>query len=320
MKDQDFAKLAEDTEAELLAGASSVGVLGATQVTLRLLERLRASGLVEKWPAVYTPSLTRPRLASFETFPVERLADREFDILVVAADGDKELLLEAALPYIVGAPKVIVAGYAHLAFRDSVFEEEYEQLLAPSIANGYPNTLVHLYQCLQNASRLNLIGTIAEFGTYKGGTAAFLARVAARLGQDWPVLTFDTFGGFPPRVGPLDMYDHPECVFTDVDSVSNYLSRWSARVIVGDIRTTAASLQDVDLVLTFIDTDNFHSAMAATDVAAERTVVGGAIVFDHFTGVDRFRYTLGERMAAKSLLDDARYFNLHGTGVFIRQK
>ena len=34
-----------------------------------------------------------------------------------------------------------------------------------------------------------------------------------RLGASWPVIGFDTFGGFPRR-SPLDMYDHPDCVFT----------------------------------------------------------------------------------------------------------
>ena len=42
-------------------------------------------------------------------------------------------------------------------------------------------------------------------------------------------------------------------------------------------------------------------------------------VFDHFTGTSRFRYTLGERIAGRVLLDDPRYFHLHGTGVFYRQ-
>jgi O-methyltransferase len=55
-------------------------------------------------------------------------------------------------------------------------------------------------------------------------------------------------------------------------------------------------------------------------IVRERTLVGGAIVFDHFTGVDRFRYTLGERIAGRVLLDDSRYFHLHGTGVFYRQR
>jgi hypothetical protein len=44
-----------------------------------------------------------------------------------------------------------------------------------------------------------------------------------------------------------------------------------------------------------------------------------AAVFDHFTGVDRFRYALGEWMAGSVLLDDPRYFHLHETGVFYRQ-
>ena len=52
----------------------------------------------------------------------------------------------------------------------------------------------------------------------------------------------------------------------------------------------------------------------------DRTVPGGAIVFDHFTGTDRFRYTLGERIAGRVLLDDPRWFHLHGTGVFYRQQ
>jgi O-methyltransferase len=72
------------------------------------------------------------------------------------------------------------------------------------------------------------------------------------------------------------------------------------------------------VVLTFIDTDNFTAARAAIQVIQDRTVPGGAIVLDHFAGVDRFRYTLGERIAAKALLDDIRYLNLHGTGVLYR--
>ena len=49
-------------------------------------------------------------------------------------------------------------------------------------------------------------------------------------------------------------------------------------------------------------------------------MAGGAIVFDHFTGTGRFRYTLGERIAGRALLDDPRWFHLHGTGVFYRQE
>ena len=322
MRDEDFVKLLEDTQRGLLAGAGPVALLGLTPVTLRLLASLASVGLDRAVQAVYAPQAGEdscPRL----TVPVRLLpALRESDcgMLVVASDAEKEDLLCAALPYIAGTPKVVVAGYGHLRFRDRVFEEEQARLLVPSLANGYPNSLVHLYQCLANAARLRLRGVVAEFGMFKGGTTMFLSRIIERLGADWPVIGFDTFGGFPPRRSALDMYEHPDCVFTDLAAVQRYLDGRNIEIIAGDIACTCRRLQEEDLVLTFIDTDNYTPAQAAIEVARERTVPGGAIVFDHFTGNGRFRYTLGERVAAGVLLGDPRWLCLHDTGVFYRQE
>ncbi|GAA0944637.1 hypothetical protein GCM10009554_38940 [Kribbella koreensis] len=315
-----LAKLIEDVERELLSGAQSVVLLGLTPVTTAVLGKLAGSGLLKQVTSVHTAEKpgARPEL----TVPVramDALADLAPDVVVVAADDEKQELLSAALPYLRGAPRVIVAGYGHLTFRDAIFEEEGANLLVPSLANGYPHSLTHLYQCLVNASRLDLKGIVAEFGMFKGGTTMFLSRVIERLGKDWKVIGFDSFNGFPPRRSPLDMYDHPDCVFTDVGSVKQYLGDRNVEIIEGDIVVTADALRDEDIVVSFVDTDNYSSAKAALEVVRERTVVGGAIVFDHFTGVDRFRYTLGERMAGSVLLDDPRYFHLHGTGVFYRQ-
>jgi len=137
-----------------------------------------------------------------------------------------------------GIPKVIVSGYGHLTFRDPLFLSEVAQLLVPSLANGYPNSLTHLYQCLVNAARLNLQGVVAEFGMFKGGTTMFLSRAIERLGRSWPVIGFDTFGGFPPRRSPLDMYDHPGCVFTDLPAVHRYLKGRNVQIVAGDIVET----------------------------------------------------------------------------------
>ena len=213
-----------------------------------------------------------------------------------------------------------MAGYGHLTFRDELFHEELDQLLVPSLANGYPNTLTHLYQCLTNAARLGINGAVAEFGMFKGGTTMFLSRIIEKLGMDWLVIGFDTFGGFPPRRSPLDMYDHPDCTFADLSAVKRYLDGRNIEIVVGDIVETCNRLNGEELVLSFIDTDNYNSARAALEVVQDRTVVGGAIVFDHFTGVNRFRYTLGERIAGSVLLEDIRYFHLHDTGVFYRQR
>ena len=320
MRDEDYARLLEDTQHELLAGAGPVGVLGLTPVTLRLLASLAPAGLDRAVAAVFAPAVPGdcPPL-TVPVRPFHALGEAQCGLLVVAADAEKEDLLCAALPFVAGAPKVIVAGYGHLGFPDRVFQEEQAQLLVPSLANGYPNSLVHLYQCLVNAARLGLSGVVAEFGMFKGGTTMFLSKVIERLGASWPVIGFDTFGGFPPRRSPLDMYDHPGCVFTDLAAVRRYLDGRNIEIVPGDITDTCRRLEGEDLVLTFIDTDNHTPAKAALAVVRGRTVPGGAIVFDHFTGTSRFRYTLGERIAGRVLLDDARYFHLHGTGVFYRQ-
>jgi len=321
MRTQDYGKLIEDLEAELLGGAQSVGVLGLTAVTLRLLASLGPSGLARAIDSVYVvePADTLQPWLAMQVRPVTDLEHAHHDVLVVAADEEKEDLLKAAFPFIRGTPKVIVAGYAHLAFRDPIYHQEVANLLAPSLANGYPNSLTHLYECLVNAARLQLVGVVAEFGMFKGGTTMFLSRVIERLGMAWPVIGFDTFGGFPPRKSALDMYDHPDCIFTDLPTVQNYLSGRHVEIVPGDIVETAARLQNENIVVSFIDTDNYSSAKAALDVVRERTVRGGAIVFDHFTGKERFRYTLGERLAGSPLLADPHYFHLHDTGVFYRQ-
>jgi len=318
MHAEDYAKLVGDLEHELLSDSHSVGVLGLTSVTLRLLTAVAASGFAWAVQAIYAQD-TGPAL-SVPVRPFKALIDADHDVIVVAADEEKEDLLRAALPFIRGTPKVIVAGYGHLAFRDPVFHEELAQLLVPSLANGYPNTLTHLYQCLANAARLGLRGVVAEFGMFKGGTTMFLSRVIERLRKNWSVIGFDTFSGFPPRRSPLDMYDHPDCVFTDLSAVQRYLDGRNVEIVPGDIVETCHRLEDEDVVLSFLDTDNYSSARAALEMVKARTVVGGAIVFDHFTGVERFRYTLGERMAGSVLLDDPRYFHLHDTGVFYRQR
>src|SRR5437588_8578946 len=104
-----------------------------------------------------------------------------------------------------------------------------------------------------------------------------MAQIIERLGAGWPVIGIDSFQGFPPRASALDMYTDPDCHFDDVELVSSYLSRWGVEIVTGDIVHTAGRLRREDLVLTFIDTDNFSAATAAIDVVQERTVPGGAI-------------------------------------------
>jgi O-methyltransferase len=149
MRDEDYAKLLEDTQHELLAGTRPVGVLGLTPVTLRLLASLAPSGLDRAVEAVYAPRAANdwPKL-TVPVRPFDALREATCGVLVVAAGTEKEDLLCTALPYISSTPKMIVAGYGHLGFRDAVFHQEQAQLLVPSLANGYPNSVQGRYHHL----------------------------------------------------------------------------------------------------------------------------------------------------------------------------
>jgi hypothetical protein len=215
--------------------------------------------------------------------------------------------------------RLLIGGYAHYDFRDEIFGRVCRDLFIPSLANGYPHCLVHIYQCLRNAHRRGLSGVVAEFGMFKGGTTMLMSRFIEELGASWKVYGFDTFDGFPPRRSPLDMYNHPDCVFLNVELVRAVFSGRNVEIVEGDVVSTVRRLADQDLVLSFVDTDNFTSASAIVDVVAERTLVGGAVIFDHWAGHGRYIDTVGERIAARKIAEDHRYFNLHGTGVFLRQ-
>lgn len=295
-------------------------ILGHTPLTYDLLAFFHSCGALDRVCGVYAQWDDRAAVAGTNRRAYTDLNADSPSFAIVASDGDKEDILALALPHLRPEVRILLSGYGHFAFRDPVFESAQRQVLVPSLANGYPNTLVHLFQCLQNAARLDLHGVVVEFGMFKGGTTMLLSRFIEQLGRSWKVIGLDTFAGFPPRRSALDMYAHPDCVFPDEASVRQYFVGRDVEIIAGDIVHTAARLKDEDVVLAFVDTDNFTSANAVLDAIQDRVVVGGAIVFDHFTGRNRHRYTLGERIAAKRLLNDSRYFVLHDAGVFFRQR
>ncbi|APX86881.1 hypothetical protein BV511_20570 [Methylorubrum extorquens] len=310
-----------DQLAEVLAERPNarVAIVGRAPATIRIVGFLASLGLGDRLIGLYAPDGSdAPDTPGKGYVKLERLASDSPDVVVVSEDAGKEDLLIALVPHVTPGVRILLGGYGHLAFRDPVFHQVVRDALVPSLANGYPNCLIHLYQCLQLASRRGLSGVVVEFGSFRGGTTMLLSRFIEKLGAHWKVIGFDTFDGFPPARSILDMYAHPDCVFRDESSVRSYLQDRNVEIVAGDVVETVAGLAGEDVVLAFVDTDNHTSASAILDVIADRVVVGGAIVFDHWAGRNRHLYTVGERMAAKRLADDQRYFNLHDTGVFLR--
>jgi hypothetical protein len=178
--------------------------------------------------------------------------------------------------------------------------------------------LVHLYQAMRMIAARGLCGDIAEFGVYKGGTITFLARCALGLRLSCVIYGFDTFAGFPPRRSVLDAHDDPEDEYFGEVAVRAHCSLYeSIQLVTGEISETCQVLEGYRLVLTFFDTDNYSGTRAALPLCAEITVPGGVIAFDHYFS-PAWPTTFGERIAANEVLGGQEWFNLHGTGIFLK--
>lgn len=310
---------AQLTEALASAG-SRVAILGADSAALELAALVRELAGAEVLAGIFDPR-EGPALPGAR--PWEELAGALPDVVVIAADAEKERLLRAAAAVFSDPehlPAVILAGLAHQDFREPTFEELERPALVPSYATGHPATRVHLYQVLAHAARHGREGAVVELGAFKGGTTVWLARAVSALGlHGAPVLGFDSWDGFPPRRSLLDLYEHPRCVFRDLDAVRAYAAPYGVELVPGDVaETVPRRLASEPVLLAFVDTDNYSGARAALETITANLVPGGAIVFDHYHTTPDYLYTIGERLAAEDALADAGLLALHGTGVFVK--
>lgn len=261
------------------------------------------------------------RMENIAVIAPRDIVNYEFDVLVITTDVEKEKALKKYMAADRRLPQVIISGTGHLGFDDEDFYRLKSSSLVKSYATGYDNTLIHIYQTVKYLHDSEISGDVAEFGIFKGGTISLIRKMLDFAGYDRNKVNmfgFDCFSGFPERKSVLDMYVNPKCEYRDYQSVKTHCENYNIKVIEGNIVDTYTVLSDKKLMLTFFDTDNYTPVRTVLEYCFERTVPGGAVVFDHYTTRDEFVETIGERMAAKEALKNKKVFHLHGTGVFIK--
>ena len=210
---------------ELLADSPGrTAILGHTSTGLEAAALVRRLAGEAALIGVFDPDLQVPTSG---VQPWDTLTPSSPEVLVIAADAGKERLLLAAATALDEhgpLPRVALAGIAHQEQPvDEIFDTLEAPALVPSYATGHPHTRAHLYDCLASAATTGRSGAIVELGAFKGGTSVWLAKAAAALGlHDTPVIAFDSWDGFPPRRSLLDLYEHPRCIFRDIDAVRAY--------------------------------------------------------------------------------------------------
>lgn len=176
-------------------------------------------------------------------------------------------------------------GDTPLPFRpDAAFFELADVVVVPKrTLLGY-SRLYMFWQVMQNVARVP--GAIAEIGTYKGGSAYFIARATAMFaGADVPMYVFDTFEGHPEQaITEHDVYQKPRKFSgTSYDDVREYLAAFpQVQVHKGDISTLLPSLTEPVYRFVHIDTDLYQPTVACLDYFGARLSPGGAIVVDDY--------------------------------------
>jgi O-methyltransferase len=241
----------------------------------------------------------------------------QMDTMVIVEDSRKEEALRTIAKLGKRKPEVILAGKGHYHFQDDLFDQLVAACPVKSKAGGYPYMLIHVYQSIRHLAVCGVRGSLAEFGAFQCGTTVFMAKLLQALGVSSKIYAFDTFSGYPPRRSVLDLFANSKCEFNDISILESYCRQFPIELVKGDISDTYLKIKGIPLMFTFFDTDNYSPAKAALELCYEQTVEGGILAFDHYFSPD-WLDTIGERIAAKEILENKRLFHLHGTGIFLK--
>jgi hypothetical protein len=160
---------------------------------------------------------------------------------------------------------------------------------AVQIAQGHtivsPLNLMNLFMLFKFFLPKIERGHIAEFGSYRGGSAMFMAYLAQRFLGGAYVYAFDTYQGMPPTDRQVDAHKAGEFGGVNIDNLRKYAASVGLSnllCIQGRFEDTAPqTLRDAGrLALVHIDCDIYSAVAYSYDTAKEFLVKGGYIVLD----------------------------------------
>lgn len=129
-------------------------------------------------------------------------------------------------------------------------------------------------------------GSIVEFGSFRGGSAIFLASVCRSLGLNVKVYGLDTFEGMPPTDKGVDAHNAGDFAGVDLDELRAYVESSSlsnhVEFVQGMFEATAPALlpEIPPVLLAHIDCDVFDSVAFAWEVVKPHMANGGYVAFD----------------------------------------
>ena len=148
---------------------------------------------------------------------------------------------------------------------------------------GYDRLYV-FWQAIQNLE--GVPGAVAEIGTFRGGSAYFIASAfVAVTGAEVPLHVFDTFEGHPQRsISEHDKFHKPgRFGHTSYEKVRDFLSPFAqVQIHRGDVIESLPLVPESPYRLVHLDTDLYQPTRVCLDYFGRLLSPGGVIVIDDF--------------------------------------
>lgn len=169
------------------------------------------------------------------------------------------------------------------AKEDEVFVEAWTLAQSRSVVS--PFKLTNLYLLVRYFLPRLDPSDIIEFGTFRGGSAMFLAKLAQAYLPGIRIFGLDSFAGMPKTDKTIDGHnagDFSETSLEDVEMAKNNAGLDNLTLVKGLFSDTTAGVleQCKGISLAHIDCDLYHPALAAFEDVRLKMVPGGYIVFD----------------------------------------
>lgn len=171
---------------------------------------------------------------------------------------------------------------------DLDFMHIYNLIGARSIVS--PEKIMNLFLIIKFYMKDSIMGkcSIIEFGSYRGGSAIFMAALCKRLKLPITVYGLDTFEGMPETNNKIDVHTKSDFNDVDLDEINAYkdsIGLDNLIFIKGLFSDTAPELLNKvsPVALTHIDCDIFSAVSYAYDIVKPYMVEGGYYVFDDAT-------------------------------------
>jgi hypothetical protein len=174
-----------------------------------------------------------------------------------------------------------------IELNDVAFVDAAREVISRKRTSLREDRLWILWQAVHNVARLGGEDAAVEIGTYRGGSAHFIASAYVHaLGHEVPLEVIDTFRGLTDASrSEADGHFGAKTTFAETShqDVSRYLSHFErTEVHEGDIADVAPTLRHRSYGFVHIDVDLYEPAVLCLRHFAPLVPAGGVIVLDDY--------------------------------------